>query len=194
MASAKTWFVKTGFGTVLGPMPTDVLREMVGTGELVRSDQVQKGTGGRWHPAGEVPGLFDVATPRDSESDSPEPAVADATAVDTVALSFRDPEPSPAEQSVSDSIPQREESSATGSADSAPTVPAESELPVPTSPVKGRLIPPSVPNLSPLAAASPLPAGKRSATPRARFCGKVQASLPITGESPQGRGCSGVGS
>ena len=59
MASAKTLFVQTGFGTVLGPMPEDALREMVRTGALVRADQVREWSDAEWHSAAETPGLFE---------------------------------------------------------------------------------------------------------------------------------------
>ena len=59
MTSAKTLFVQTGFGTVLGPMPEDALRELVRTGALVRADQVREGSEGEWRPAAETPGLFE---------------------------------------------------------------------------------------------------------------------------------------
>lgn len=71
MASAKTWFVQTGFGTVLGPMPEDALREMIRTNALVRADQVREGADGEWRPAAEMPGLFESVP----ELPSTEPSV-----------------------------------------------------------------------------------------------------------------------
>ncbi len=156
MASAKTWFVQTGFGTILGPMPTDVLREMVRTGEMVRSDQVRKGSGGRWHPASDIPGLFDAIVPANLELASAEPAIADVTAV--VATQPSEPEPNSTEQSVSDSIPQQPEPLATESAASTSTVTPEPEPPSSTPLVKGRLIPPPMPFVSAIAAPPPVSA------------------------------------
>lgn len=59
MSAAKSWIVQTGFGTRLGPMPDDALRELVRTGALVRSDQVCDEATDDWLLAGEVPGLFE---------------------------------------------------------------------------------------------------------------------------------------
>lgn len=95
MASAKTWFVQTGFGTVLGPMPEDVLQEMVRTGALVRSDQVREGTDGEWRPASETPGLFNAvsepAFPEQPavESESPLPELPAAEAASAFSLEIR---------------------------------------------------------------------------------------------------------
>lgn len=77
MASAKTWFVQTGFGTVLGPMPDDALQEMVRTGALVRSDQVREGADGEWRPAAEIPDLFAAASV-DFVKETVAPAMPDA--------------------------------------------------------------------------------------------------------------------
>lgn len=137
MSSKKTWYVQTGFGTVLGPMPTDVLREMVRTGEMVRSDQVRKGSGGRWHPASEIPGLFEPTTSADSEQKTAEPP--------------SEPEPNATEQPVSDSVTQNPDSPAAER-----TATAESEPPSAAPAVKGRLIPPSVPFISSIAASPPV--------------------------------------
>lgn len=63
MSAAKSWFVQTGFGTRLGPMPDDALRELVRTGALVRTDQVREEATGDWKPAVEVPGLFEDESP-----------------------------------------------------------------------------------------------------------------------------------
>lgn len=60
MSSAKSWFVQTGFGATLGPMPTDALVEMVRTGALLRMDQVRAGDEGDWSLASEIPDLVDV--------------------------------------------------------------------------------------------------------------------------------------
>lgn len=60
MASVKTWFVQTGFGTVLGPMPEDALHELVRTGALVQSDQIREGQEGGWRPALDLSGLFET--------------------------------------------------------------------------------------------------------------------------------------
>lgn len=59
MSAAKSWIVQTGFGTRLGPMPDDALRELVRTGALVRTDQVCECAAGEWQPAAEIPGLFE---------------------------------------------------------------------------------------------------------------------------------------
>lgn len=59
MSAAKSWIVQTGFGTRLGPMPDDALKELVRTGALVRSDQVCDEAAGDWQSASEIPGLFD---------------------------------------------------------------------------------------------------------------------------------------
>ncbi len=62
MSSAKSWFVQTGFGATLGPMPTDALVEMVRTGALLRADQVRAGDQDEWSLASEIPDLNDVFT------------------------------------------------------------------------------------------------------------------------------------
>ncbi len=76
MSSPDTWFVKTGFGTVLGPMPTDVLAEMVRTQELLPADLVRASSSDDWQPASEVPTLFPTKARIDSGtaiiSDPPE--------------------------------------------------------------------------------------------------------------------------
>ncbi len=74
MSSAKSWFVQTGFGATLGPMPTDALAEMVRTGALIRADQVRAGDQYEWCLASEIPDLNDVFT---VVSDSPEPSASD---------------------------------------------------------------------------------------------------------------------
>jgi hypothetical protein len=158
MSSKKTWYVQTGFGTVLGPMPTDVLREMVRTGEMVRSDQVRKGSGGRWHPASEIPGLFDPITSADSEQESTAPPIANPTSATDTATQSSEPEPSSTEQSVSDSISRQPESPATEQSASAPTVTAESEPSSAAPSVKSRLIPPSMPVISAIATSPPVAA------------------------------------
>lgn len=68
MSAAKSWIVQTGFGTRLGPMPDDALRELVRTGALVRTDQVREGATGEWQSAGEIPGLFESESPSPSAS------------------------------------------------------------------------------------------------------------------------------
>lgn len=60
MSSAKSWFVQTGFGATLGPMPADALVEMVRTGALLRMDQVRAADEGDWCLASEIPDLIDV--------------------------------------------------------------------------------------------------------------------------------------
>ena len=157
MASAKTWFVQTGFGTVLGPMPTDVLREMVRTGEMVRSDQVQKGNGGGWHPASEIPGLFDAIATTDSEQQFAEPPIAVVTPIEAVDAQPRESEPCITDQSVADSIPLETESPAIEPVASAPIVISEPDPPSASS-AKGRLIPPPMPLVNAIAAAPPISA------------------------------------
>lgn len=76
MFAAKSWFVQTGFGTRLGPMPDDALRELVRTGALVRTDQVREGATGEWQSAAEIPGLFD------SESSSQSVSIGGTSLVD----------------------------------------------------------------------------------------------------------------
>lgn len=66
MSAAKSWIVQTGFGTRLGPMPDDALRELVRTGALVRTDQVYDVADGNWQSAGEIPGLFESESPSQS--------------------------------------------------------------------------------------------------------------------------------
>lgn len=58
MSAVKSWFVNTEFGVRLGPMPDDVLRELVRTGALLRADQVCEASENGWRSASEVPGLF----------------------------------------------------------------------------------------------------------------------------------------
>lgn len=58
-SSTEQWFVRTSFGALLGPMPEDALDEMARTGALLRTDKLREGSDGIWHPAGDVPGLFD---------------------------------------------------------------------------------------------------------------------------------------
>ena len=62
MSAAKSWFVQTGFGTRLGPMPGDALLELVRTGALISTDEVRDSVDGDWQRAAEIPGLFDAAT------------------------------------------------------------------------------------------------------------------------------------
>ncbi len=61
-SSTEQWFVRTSFGALLGPMPEDALDEMARTGALLRTDKLREGSNGIWHPASEVPGLFDGVT------------------------------------------------------------------------------------------------------------------------------------
>ncbi|MCX7420042.1 MAG: DUF4339 domain-containing protein [Planctomycetia bacterium] len=64
MSLPNSWFVQTGFGTILGPMPTDALSEMIRTGALIASDLVRTETSPEWEPATNVPGLFsDLPSP-----------------------------------------------------------------------------------------------------------------------------------
>jgi hypothetical protein len=58
MAVEKSWYVRTGFGAMLGPMPDDALRELAQTGALVPSDEVRDGATGEWFTAAEIPHLF----------------------------------------------------------------------------------------------------------------------------------------
>ena len=163
MASAKTWFVKTGFGTVLGPMPTDVLREMVRTGEMVRSDQVREGTNGQWYLASEIPGLFDAIAASDSESQFAEPPIAVEPLIAPIDMPPAESEPSRTEHPVSDSVPHQTDSPATEPVGSAPIVTPELTPPSSPSSVKGRLIPPPKPferamtSSPPISAESPAP-------------------------------------
>lgn len=69
MSAAKSWFVQTGFGTRLGPMPDDALRELVRTGALVRTDQVREELAEDWRSASDVPGLFDAESPPQQASE-----------------------------------------------------------------------------------------------------------------------------
>ena len=73
MSSAKSWFVQTGFGATLGPMPTDALVEMVRTGALLRTDQVRAGDGGDWSLASEIPDLVDVFVVASTSTDQSVP-------------------------------------------------------------------------------------------------------------------------
>ncbi len=68
MSTAKSWFVQTGFGTRLGPMPADALLELVRTGALISTDEVRDSVDGDWQRAAEIPGLFDAATAPNSET------------------------------------------------------------------------------------------------------------------------------
>ena len=61
MSSPKSWFVQTGFGTILGPMPDDALLEMIRTGALLRTDQVREGLGDEWRIAADYPEMFNAA-------------------------------------------------------------------------------------------------------------------------------------
>ncbi len=86
MSSAKSWFVQTGFGATLGPMPTDALVEMVRTGALIRTDQVRAGDNDEWRLASEIPDLHDVfsgASPN-AEQSLPENATVSAPPVPAV--------------------------------------------------------------------------------------------------------------
>ncbi len=58
MSSPGNWFVQTGFGTALGPMPTDALSEMVRTRALIATDLVRNESSLEWEPAGSIPELF----------------------------------------------------------------------------------------------------------------------------------------
>lgn len=58
-ASSNSWFVKTGFGAELGPMPHDALAEMARTSALLPDDIVRDAADEIWKPAREIPGLFD---------------------------------------------------------------------------------------------------------------------------------------
>ena len=79
MSAAKSWFVQTGFGTRLGPMPDDALRELVRTGALISTDEVRDSVDGDWHRAAEIPGLFDAAIAPNSETaTAPSPLLDDA--------------------------------------------------------------------------------------------------------------------
>ena len=182
MASTKTWFVQTGFGTVLGPMPTDVLREMVRTGEMVRSDQVRKGSGGRWHPASEIPGLFDAIATSDSEQPPAEPPIEVATPIAVIDATPLKLETNKVEPSVSDSIPQTTETPAIEPAASAPTAIFEADPPRVSS-VKGRLIPPPMPFVSAMSASPPIhnepPVAAVAETDAASREVKPLAELPI---------------
>ncbi len=60
MSSMTSWFVQTGFGATLGPMPDDALREMVRTGALVPEDQVREGLTGEWRSTSAIVGLFET--------------------------------------------------------------------------------------------------------------------------------------
>ena len=73
MSSAKSWFVQTGFGATLGPMPTDALVEMVRTGALIRADQVRAGDQDEWKLASEIPDLNDVFTVVSASAEQPVP-------------------------------------------------------------------------------------------------------------------------
>lgn len=73
MSSAKSWFVQTGFGATLGPMPTDALVEMVRTGALLRTDQVRAGDAGDWTLASEIPDLVDVFAGASTSTEQSEP-------------------------------------------------------------------------------------------------------------------------
>lgn len=73
MSSAKSWFVQTGFGATLGPMPTDALVEMVRTGALIQSDQVRAGDNEEWRLASEVPDLHDVFSGASSNAEQSVP-------------------------------------------------------------------------------------------------------------------------
>lgn len=76
MSAAKSWIVQTSFGTRLGPMPDDALRELVRTGAVVRTDQVREGATGEWQSASEIPGLFESEPPaRPAPTESCSPAV-----------------------------------------------------------------------------------------------------------------------
>lgn len=156
MASAKTWFVQTGFGTVLGPMPTDVLREMVRTGEMVRSDQVRQGTDGKWRPASEILGLFDAIVAPDSEQQSAEPPIAVATPVVAIDTPPPESETNKIERLVSNPISQKAEPCAIEPAVSAPTVISEPDPPSAPPLVKGRLIPPQMPFVTAISASPPI--------------------------------------
>ena len=67
MASPDSWLVQTDFGTVLGPMPADVLAEMVRAQELLPTDLVRASTQEDWQLASEIPDLFPTRCLTDSE-------------------------------------------------------------------------------------------------------------------------------
>ncbi len=78
MSAAKSWFVQTGFGTRLGPMPGDALLELVRTGALISTDEVRDSVDGDWQRAAEIPGLFDAAsTPNSETATAPSPLLGD---------------------------------------------------------------------------------------------------------------------
>ncbi len=117
MSSPNSWFVQTGFGTVLGPMPDDALVEMVRTGALIASDLVRTDASAEWQQAGQVPGLFsDSPSLHESPSPVEKPGLSEAPCdhqpaevfihpsqrpiapTETVAYAFDEPETQPATQ------------------------------------------------------------------------------------------------
>lgn len=54
MTSPDSWYVQTGFGTILGPMPTDALFEMVRTGALIGSDLARADGASDWEPVANI--------------------------------------------------------------------------------------------------------------------------------------------
>lgn len=154
MASAKTWFVQTGFGTVLGPMPDDALQEMIRTGALVRSDQVREGVDNAWCSAAEIPGLFAAAS---ADSFVESSAQTTDAKVNAPVIS----EPPPTERNSTESpfddpgISKTPDIPSNSRKTVAPSSPAANSTPS----IKGRLIPPPPPSpsVSPLAVPLALP-------------------------------------
>ncbi|MFM9960199.1 MAG: hypothetical protein ACKV2Q_03125 [Planctomycetaceae bacterium] len=144
MSSAKSWFLQTGFGATLGPMPNDALLEMIRTGALLRTDQVREGIEGEWRPAFEFPGLFDggPAPPMRSEVSAPNSMVAAAS---PVALS-------PALVPVPAFVPAPASVPARASVPVAVRTPAVAPSP-PANASKIILVPPARPEPPPIAAA-----------------------------------------
>ncbi len=87
MSSRNSWFVQTGFGTVLGPMPADALSEMVRTGALIASDLVRTESSAEWEPATNVPGLFsNSSSPLMTHSEQSRDAHSEERPPDTLTL------------------------------------------------------------------------------------------------------------
>ena len=180
MSSAKPWFVQTGFGTILGPMPADVIHEMVRTAELVRSDQVREGADGEWRRASEVPGLFTPIALVDSQQKFAEPAIADETAIESIGTTPHAPKPNTAQKAVSDSMPRKTESYATEQATSAPPLNPESTPHIASPLAKPRLIPPSVPAL--FAISDPPPISAEPKIPVTVESHLIEPQLELPGE------------
>ena len=79
MSSAKSWFVQTGFGSTLGPMPADALLEMVRTGALVPMDQVRASDNDEWILVSEMPDLMGAfaSEPASTEQSTSEQSTSD---------------------------------------------------------------------------------------------------------------------